>query len=196
MKTILPLILLLPCLACGQTNNNRISDKPAPISNQQQIADKPATNSNWKQLDKPNYSIQYPGDWELEQSGTMGSVFAILAPLESKEDKFRENVNLVVEDLKGQSIDLDRYAELAKGQLKSTMTNFNLVESKKNTNGTREYFKVIFTWNYEKFQLKVEQYYWVVDGKAYVLTFTSEQAKFANFSETGEKILNTFTFKK
>jgi hypothetical protein len=61
--------------------------------------------------------------------------------------------------------------------------------------GSREYFKVIFTWNYEAFRLKVEQYYWIVDGKAYVLTFTSEQDKFATFSETGEKILNTFTFK-
>jgi hypothetical protein len=182
MKTILPLLLLLSCLTCGQTNS-------------QQIADKPAAVSNWKQLDEPNYSIQYPVDWDLDRSGKMGPVFAILAPLESKEDKFRENVNLVVEDLNGQNISLDRYAELSKGQLKSSMTNFNLIESKKSNSGSREYFKVIFTWNYEAFRLKVEQYYWIVDGKAYVLTFTSEQDKFATFSETGEKILNTFTFK-
>jgi hypothetical protein len=184
MKKMLLLLLLLSCLAGAQANSQQIADKPATISNK------------WKQLDRSNYSLQYPVDWDLKESGDMGTVFVILAPLESKEDKFRENVNLIIEDLKGQSIDLDRYAELSKGQLKSVLTNFNLIDGQKKNNGDREYFKAIFTWDDATFRLKVEQYYWVVNGKAYVLTFTSEQDKFANFSETGEKILNTFTFKK
>ena len=184
LKTILPLLLLLSCLAGAQANSQPIVDQPAPISN------------NWKKLDRPNYSLQYPVDWDFSESGGMGAVFVILAPLESKADKFRENVNLVIEDLKGQSIDLDRYAELSKGQLKAALTNFNLIDGQKKNNRNREYFKAIFTWDDAPFRLKVEQYYWVVDGKAYVLTFTSEQDKFADFSETGEKILNTFTFKK
>ncbi|WP_310430263.1 PsbP-related protein [Chamaesiphon sp. VAR_48_metabat_135_sub] len=184
MKKILPLLLLLSCLAGAQANSQQIANQPAAISN------------SWKQLDRLNYSLQYPNDWDLAESEGIGAVFVILAPLESKEDKFRENVNLVIEDLKGQTIDLDRYAKLSKGQLKAALTNFNLIDSQKKSNGGREYFKAIFTWDDAPFRLKVEQYYWIVDGKAYVLTFTSEQDKFANFSETGEKILNTFTFKK
>jgi hypothetical protein len=36
----------------------------------------------------------------------------------------------------------------------------------------------------------------VIDNKAYVLILTCEQNKFANYKETGEKILNSFTFTK
>jgi hypothetical protein len=196
MKNILPVLTLLSYLACGQITTETAVGKIA-------IA------SNWKKFDRANYSIRYPTDWNLEQKQdkTPGTAmlypFTILSPIESSTDKFRENVNLVVEQLKGrtidgvdgQNIDLDKYAELSTNQLKLEMSNFQIVETKKIENSRRKYYKTIFTWDYEAFKLKVEQYYWVANGKAYVLTFTSERDKFPKFRKTGEKILNTFTLK-
>jgi hypothetical protein len=189
MKNILPSIALISCLISGQINVERAVGKPSTIS-------------SWKTLEQNNYSIRYPTDWDLQQSETTGSSatltypFAILSPLESTEDKFRENVNLVVEDLNGQEINLSRYAELSKAQLKLQMRNCKIVEAKKIDKGSRKYYKIVFTWDYQTFHLKVEQYYWILNGKAYVVTFTSEQNKFAKFRGIGEDILNTFTLRK
>ncbi len=189
IKSILPAIALVSCLISGQINV-------------EQAVGNPLKNSNWKTLEQTNYSIRYPADWDLQQSETTGSSvtltypFAILSPLESTEDKFRENVNLVIEDLNGQEINLSRYAELSKSQLKLQMRNCKITESKKINKGSREYYKIVFTWDYQVFHLKVEQYYWISNGKAYVVTFTSEQNKFSKFREIGENILNTFTLKQ
>jgi hypothetical protein len=196
MKNVLPVLTLLSYLVCGQITTETAVGKIA-------IA------SNWKKLDRVNYSIRYPSNWDLEQKedqtsdAVMFYPFTILSPIESPADKFRENVNLVVEQLAGRKIDgvdggnitLDKYAELSTNQLKLEMSNFQIVETKKVASNRRKYHKTVFTWDYEAFKLKVEQYYWVANGKAYVLTFTTERDKFPKFRETGEKILNTFTLK-
>ena len=161
--------------------------------------------SSWKTLNRNNYSVKYPVNWDLQQSdnpesGTTvtGSVryqFAVLSPRESPQDRFRENVNLVIEDLGGKKLDLDELARLSKNQIKG-MENCKILEYKKVNKGSRQHFKTIWTWDYQKIPLKVEQYTWLSEGKAYALTFSSERSKFAQFQKTGEKILDTFILKK
>jgi hypothetical protein len=196
MKNILPRLTLLSCLVYGAISTERAVGKIA-------IA------SNWKKIDRVDYSIRYPANWDLQQKEdrTPGAPllypFTVLSPLESPTDKFRENINLVVEQLKGRTIDgvdgkninLEKYAELSTNQLKLGMRNFQSIETKKIDNSRHKYYQTIFTWDSDPFKLKVEQYYWVANGKAYVLTFTSERDKFAKFRGTGEKILNTFAIK-
>jgi hypothetical protein len=186
-------IALSSCFLCGQIATAQSSVNPI-------------MTSNWQTLNRNNYSVKYPADWDLQQSDnpesgtivnqTVRYQFAVLSQLESTQDQFRENVNLVIEDLNGRKFDLDEYSRLAEGQLKSLMKNCKILEHKKVNKGFRQYYKTIWTWDYETLQLKVEQYTWLLDGKAYILTFTSEQNKFAQFQKIGEKILNTFTLKK
>jgi len=159
-------------------------------SNAKKVAD------DWKTLNQTTYSIQYPSTWELNQSRERGTSFILFSPLESNEDKFKENVNLLVQDLTGHNIDLNKYAEISEGQVKTMITNSTLIESKRIKNGSDEYHKMIYTGDQGVFHLKFEQYYWVANEKAYILTFTSEQDKFADFKEIGENILNTFRLKK
>ena len=45
------------------------------------------------------YSIQYPENWELNESKAMGTNFILFSPLNSKKDQFKENVNLIIQDL-------------------------------------------------------------------------------------------------
>jgi hypothetical protein len=187
------LIALSSCLLWGQFTTEQAISAPIIIS-------------NWKTLNRNNYSLKYPQDWDLQQSedpksGTVVSKtvryqFAVLSPLEPAQDQFRENVNLVIEDLDGVKIDLDAYSRIAESQLKSQMKNCKILEHIKITQGRKPYYKTVWTWDYGAFPLKVEQYSWLLDGKAYILTFTSEQAKFAQFQAIGEKILDTFTFRK
>lgn len=174
-------LMLLSIVACGQTTTKQKTVQ---------------TISGWKTLDQSNYTIQYPSNWELNQSGQMNTSFMLLSPLESDKDKFKENVNLIIQDLTGQNIDLNKYTEISEGQIKTMVTNANLIESKRIKNDNDEFHKIIYSGDQGIYQLQFEQYYWVFNNKAFVLTFTSEKDKFANLKEMGEKILNSFIQKK
>ncbi len=150
----------------------------------------------WTSLSEDNYSINYPKDWDMNKSGFMGTKFVLLSPLASAQDQFRENVNLVEQDLTGRNINLDQYVEISKSQLKNFVTDGCLIESKRMTSETLDYQKIIYTGTQGVFKLKFEQYYCIVDKKVYVLTFTCEDHEFDNYKTVGEGILNSFNLKK
>ncbi len=154
------------------------------------------TNLKWETLNEPNYSIQYPSEWELNQSGQMGTAFMLFSPLESGQDQFRENVNLLLQDLSGYNIDLDKYAEISQEQVKSMITNSKIIESKRIKTGSEEYHKLVYTGDQGVFHLRFEQYYWIKNKQAFVLTFTCEQASFNSHKEVGKTILKSFTLKE
>ncbi|MBK8054927.1 MAG: hypothetical protein IPK35_17060 [Saprospiraceae bacterium] len=182
MTKILTTFLLFTFIAFGQAQESKGRVKE--------------TKSVWKTLNGTNYSIQYPVDWELNQSGQMGTTFILFSPLETSKDKFMDNVNLLIQDLTGHNLNLDKYTEISEGQIKTMITNSRLIESKRIKTGSDEYHRMVYTGDQGMFHLKFEQFYWVKSGKAYVLTLTCEQAKFTVFKEVGEAILNSFTFKQ
>ncbi len=181
MTNILTTLLLFTLFGCSQAQES--NGKANGI------------NPNWKTFDRANYSIQYPVDWELNQSGQMGTSLILFSPLETRQDKFKDNVNLLIQDLSGHNLNLNKYVEISEGQIKSMITNSTLIESKRIKTGLEEYHRMIYTGDQGMFHLKFEQYFWVKDEKAFVLTLTCEQDKFSDYKEVGEAILNSFTFK-
>ncbi len=153
------------------------------------------TKANWKSLNETDYSIKYPENWELNTSGMMGMSFILLSKQTSSQDNFRENVNLLVQDLTGQNINLDKYVKISEGQIKTMITNGNLIESKRQIVNELEFQKVIYTGDQGIYNLKFEQYYWIKKEKAYVLTLTCKIDQFDQYKETGEKILKSFILK-
>ncbi|TVR78591.1 MAG: hypothetical protein EA412_08265 [Chitinophagaceae bacterium] len=151
---------------------------------------------NWKVLNKANFTIHYPDTFELDKSGHMGSSFMLLSNQTSEHDFFRENINLIIQDLKGYNINLDQYVEISEGQINTMITDGNIIESERvKGNNNRELHKIIHTGKQGLFDLKWLQYYWVVNEKAYVLTLTTEINQFDNYLTVGEKIMNTFKIK-
>lgn len=175
MRNNLTALLFLPFILCAQTTT---------------------TKADWKTFGKENYFIQYPNEWELNESGAMGTSFILFSSLESDKDQFRENVNLLIQDLSGHAIDLDKYTEISEGQIKTMITHSQLLLSKREKEGSEEYHHLLYTGDQGIFQLQFEQYYWVRDNKAFVLTFTCEQSKIKEYKETGAAILHSFRFKK
>lgn len=181
MKHIFPLLSFILCISNLQSQDNRISSSVAP--------------KKWQTFTDTHYSIQYPPDWELDQSGLMGSSFILFQPLESDHDLFRENVNLLIQDLTGYDLDLDQFANLSEDQVKTMITNSTLIESKRIKTGPEEFHRMIYTGDQGNYHLKFVQYYWVKEGNAFVLTFTCEQDTYEVNKDTGSMILNSFTFK-
>ncbi|HSU27126.1 MAG TPA: PsbP-related protein [Chitinophagaceae bacterium] len=153
-------------------------------------------NQNWKTLHHDNFSVQYPTSWELHENGPMGIIFMLMSPIESTKDKIRENINLIIQDLAENIINLNQFVAISEKQLKIIMPNSLLIESKRIRNGNGEHHKIVYTADQDAFHLKVEQYYWVMEKKVYMLTFTCEKAKFDAFKKIGERILNTFVISK
>lgn len=146
----------------------------------------------WETLSENGYFIQYPSDWQLDKSGQMGTSFILFSAQASDKDQFKENVNLLIQDLTGYNLDLDKYVEISENQIKTMVTDGNLMLSKRMKKGGREFQKTMYTGSQGIFKLKFEQYYWVIDNKAYVLTLTCEQSQFDAYKEAGEKILESF----
>lgn len=172
--------LFLSLMACGQTAQKNTEKE---------------TENGWKALSEINYYIQYPESWDIDKSGQMGTSVILLSKQSSQPDQFRENVNLIIQDLQGQIINLDKYVEISEGQIKTMITNGNLIESKRLSENGSEFQKVIYTGDQGAYKLKFEQYYWIKNGKAYVLTLTCELEQFEKYKVTGEKVLNSFRLK-
>ncbi|MBK8807831.1 MAG: hypothetical protein IPO21_14755 [Bacteroidales bacterium] len=167
-------------IACGQTTQKNVqSDIP----------------DDWKTIDESFFTIQYPDSFELNKSGQMGMSFILLSKQTSQQDLFRENVNLIIQDLTGQNINLDKYVEISEGQIRTMITNGNIIESKRIKTDDLEYQKVIYTGTQGQFKLKFEQYYLIVKQKAYILTLTCETNQFDKYQAIGEKIMNSFKIK-
>ena len=151
--------------------------------------------TSWKTINDNTYSIQYPDNWELNTDKSMGTSFILFTEQTSSEDKFRENINLSIQNLEGYNLNLDAYVAISEEQISKMVTNGIIFESKRlNTNNT-EFQKVIFTGKQGLFQLKFVQYYFVKDEKAYVLTFTCEEIQYEKYKIIVEQILESFLLK-
>lgn len=169
-------ILIISLAACGQSTEEK-------------------EKANWKTLNKNEYSIQYPNDWNLDMSGMSGTSFVLFSELTSEEDKFGENVNLIVQNLEGQNIDLQEFVEISEEQVKSLITNSQITESETQIKNNRELHSIKYSGDQGIFKLIYKQYYWVKDEQAYILTLTCEADQFEDYKEIGEQIMNSFQIK-
>lgn len=157
------------------------------------IREHTASDKNWKTYSKTDFSVHYPPGWQLDETGQMGTTFIVLSKTESAKDKFRENINLIIQDLSNHNLDLEGYTDLSKKQIMSMFADANLQEVSSKRRHGLNYSKLIYSGTQNGFALKFVQYYWVEKKKAYVLTFTSEQNEFANYwNNTAEKIMDSF----
>jgi hypothetical protein len=180
VNKFLAILLLFTLAACGQLNK---STKKSKIP-------------NWKTLDHKEYSIQYPPDWGVNQTGMMNTEFYLISPPDDKNDMFRENVSFAIQDLTGYGVDLGMYVEMSEAQIPSLLSNSKIIESTRVTTEKPEFHKIIYSGEYENKDMVFEQYYWVVNQKAYLLTLTCAYDKFIAYKATGEKIFNSLIVKK
>jgi hypothetical protein len=121
----------------------------------------------------------------------MGSSFVLFSTQVNENDLFRENVNLIEQDLSAYNFDLNQYIDLTLSQLTQMITNYELKSSKR-VSSSPEYHKLVYNGTQGQFNLTFTQHIWIIGTKAFVLTFTTEQSQFAKYQKTGESILNSF----
>ncbi len=190
-------LLILVVWSCGSSSSSSKSDNdPEEATNEMrseaQEQEQEQAVDGWETYSKDEFSIQYPKEWELNKAGQMGTEFGLFAPVESDDDKFRENINLVKQDISAYNLDLAAYANLSEKQILGMFTEAKILESTTKKAKGKSFYKMVYTAMQGIFRLKFVQYYWVENKKAYVLTFTSEEDKYDKFRSDGEKIMGSF----
>jgi len=144
-------------------------------------------------MDQPDFALSYPASWSFDQSGQAGTKFILFTG--QNNSGFRDNTNLIIQDLKGSGFDLDKYVTLSEGQVKTMITNSQIIESKRLKSKFGEFQEVVFTGDQGVFHLKWRQRYWVKGEKAFVLTLTTSQATYEQYTQVGQKLFDSFKLK-
>ncbi|MFT3823901.1 MAG: hypothetical protein QM731_08265 [Chitinophagaceae bacterium] len=151
--------------------------------------------SSWRTVNKKQYSIQYPSTWTVDSSRQLGADLLISAPIDSISDRFKENIKIIIQNIAGKNVDMDRFVSVSEQQIKTVLPDCNFIESSTVTEAPVTYHKMLFTCTQGQLPLEIEQFYFVTSEKAYVITFTAEQRRFSEYQPVAEKILQSFMLK-
>ena len=147
----------------------------------------------WVDFYKDSFHLKYPENWLPDTSGKMGTRLFVFSPLENEEDKFAENINVIIQELSGKDIDLIAYKKLTETQITEYATDPEMYESTIINSGKGEYYKVSYAMTQGKLRLKIISYCLIKNQKAYLITFGSEVDKYEKYKTISEEILNSFS---
>ena len=153
------------------------------------------TPSNWESYATDNLSIQYPNDWTLTHNGEMGTLFIIKSELTSTKDDFSENINLVTEDISTFEVTLDMYADVSVTNIERMVEGVEMITNTRIKGEDKDFHKLVYSSNQNGYLLVYEQYLWVTNSTAYVLTFVGKKGEYEAFKEIAEKIMDSFRIK-
>ena len=144
----------------------------------------------WAHFENETYAIDYPESWTFDDSGEMQTTFFINSPI-SENDKFKENINLIIQNLKGQNITMKDYVELTLRQTKSMLEDGEVIES----SGDDKQHVMVLTGKVSGNALKFKQILTFHKDMMYVLTFSALEKTYDDYIKTGNTILNSFKVK-
>jgi hypothetical protein len=148
--------------------------------------------TEWVTYKCEKYSISHPSAWGTDTSHNMGVDLFIISPPDSVGDKFRENVNVVANNVEGMGITLDSFVNASMREIKSLATDLTILESKVYKTGNKVYHKIDFTAKQGIFSLHFVQYYFASSTTLYTVTLTTEAGKFNQYKTAGVKMLDSF----
>jgi hypothetical protein len=139
-----------------------------------------------------SFSITYPDNWEpLKQLPNTAVKSAALAPLDAPEDDFRENINIVVEQLPRDFTSEQYYAEAVKAMARM-LTDYKPVEHKTVQLGGVDAVRAIYEHRSGNYKLRVLVYMLTREKTAHVVTCTAETDAYAQYEKPFEDICATF----
>lgn len=165
---------------------------------QQSVEEQQITSSqtkDWSVYNTDEYSIEFPNNWQMNNSNQPGVDFFIFSEKNLPEDRFVENVNLSTEKLPNKDYSLQEYVMYSIKMLNSNFRDIHYVQNRTFTLHNFTCQQLIYTASMQDLKLKFEQILFIYKEKAYILTLSCEEKEFANYQITGETILNSFRLK-
>ena len=136
------------------------------------------------------YTIFYPATWERRM---VNSVMVSLAPQEGPADTFRENVNVVMENLPA-PMTPQQYAMAALNHLQRNMQGYQLMEQGPTTLNGRPGYYIVYRHVMMGRQIQVLAFLTTLGNRAYVITCSADPSQFARYRPFFTQIANTIRF--
>ena len=155
-----------------------------------------AQNKDYATYETSDFSIHYPADWRVEDKETKGTRVFFFSPLESADDHFSENINIITQDISDHPMTLKEYTDLSLQQIKTLATNGKLIESKTIQTPNGETQRLVYKADQGQFHLEFEQLYIIQKGKVYLITYTAEVKSFKKYLAKANEVLESFRIKQ
>jgi hypothetical protein len=139
------------------------------------------------------FSLTVPAGWDIEE-GKMNTDLIAVSPEESLEDNFRENFNILVENLPGE-MSRDEYYKKGLPAFREIAQEFAEHDSGLEKLDGYEFRWDIVSHKMGPLRIKVLQYLTVKDKKGYLITFSAADDKFNVYSPMFREIAKSFRFR-
>ncbi|NES87118.1 MAG: hypothetical protein F6K10_40595 [Moorea sp. SIO2B7] len=142
--------------------------------------------------DNEGIKLKYPQDWQaIKGDPIRGEVAKFVSPKESSSDIFQENILLSVEI--PDSTNLDDYTNNTVLVISKQLTN-DVVSPRKTTLGSLEGRLVVYTQKEGLLRLKKQQLWTMRGNRVYVITYSAEEGKYADFEAIATQVIDSFEF--
>ena len=121
----------------------------------------------------------------------VGVVIAVLAPRESVEDVFQENVNVIIQDLSASPMTLEDYTKLSENQIKTLLPEGKVFNIEDFTLSGLPAKAMIYSSKQAQLSLKYLGVWAIQNNKAYLVTYTAQQDKFETFLPQAKAIISS-----
>ncbi len=177
----------------SQPNKPGATTKPKPTTNPKL----PGNTNPKEEVDilsfvGPNYTLNYPSDWELDTSGQNSTTMVLFSPEQPAQDDFLQNISLIIQDLAGLDIDMDQYVAITLEQIETVMEGATVVDNTRKSGVKPEFHTMAFTGKQSNLNMYYKQYYYLLNETAYVLSFACLQEGLSAIEETATQILDSF----
>ncbi|CAN5136457.1 hypothetical protein BH09BAC1_BH09BAC1_01070 [soil metagenome] len=139
------------------------------------------------------YTVYYPNGWKLSNQGNPDLLFYVSSPKTGEHDHIQENVNLLSQVVSPET-DLATYANEVEKKAGNQLVNLKKTAS---TEVEFKGFPAIFS-TYEaqvnEIRVKWEQYTWLKDDRAYILTYSGDISQFEVYRGLATEIIESFRF--
>jgi len=151
------------------------------------------TSNNWQLTTSEGFNIHHPADWEVDLSGFMGSKFLLYLPTEEGDD-FRENLNLMSQQLPKAPEGLKELGALMLDQLPSYVTDAKILSHGVPEHG--QYFETSYSGTQGAQRLSWYQRCFLEGNIAHILAYTADQEDFDASLLSAKRCMDSFQLPK
>ncbi len=131
--------------------------------------------SDWRTFTNQSYEIRYPSSWSFTENTNDATKFTLLNN-ETYDGKQKAIIELITININDPSTTIDHYTQVLENNVKdpSQIVDGKIIQSVADTANGREFRKMIVTGTIKNVEVpqRIEQYYWVVNDKVYLLRTT------------------------
>ncbi|MCM3715116.1 DUF1795 domain-containing protein [Alkalihalobacillus oceani] len=141
------------------------------------------------------FSVEYPGDWTLQEVNE--TMLGFVSSRESEDDPFMENVSVQLNHLDGQSLSLEELTEILLANVQNEVPDFELTSSETveaTDEAQPDVHYLEYTGTQGDLQLAYEALLFINNDRAFVFTYTAEMNNFNQYYEAYTQIIESLTF--